>query len=101
MHRTSGIDFDPIYREAFVPLDGRLDHGETVGRCRPDARCLFVRRDAAWHEHDVRKVELGHDLLCNDHVPLMHGVEGPAEDPYSHVHLTARLTGSRTPSRRS
>ena len=56
-----------------------------------------MRRDAAWHEDDAPQVELGHDLLCDDHVPLMHRVEGTAEDPYPHAHLT----GSRIPSRRS
>ena len=47
-----------------------------------------MRRDAAWHENDLREVELGHDLLSDDHMPLMHGVEGPSEDPNSHAHLT-------------
>jgi hypothetical protein len=97
MHRTSGVDLHPVNAEAFVPLDSGLDHGKTVCRGSPDARRLFVRRDAARHKNDSRQIEFGHDLLRDDHVPLMHGVESPPEDPNPHAHLT----GSRTPSRRS
>lgn len=81
MHRTSGVDLHPVNAEAFVPLDSGLDHGKTVCRGSPDARRLFVRRDAARHKNDSRQIEFGNDLLRDDHVPLMHGVESPPKIP--------------------
>src|SRR5829696_8588735 len=97
IHGPPGLDLYTVHVELLVAPDGRLDHLEAVFGSSFDARGRLMWRRATGNKDHARKPQNLCYLLADNHVPVVYGVEGSAEDPYP---AQDTLTGIRTPPRR-
>ena len=86
IRRTFALQFDIADLEEFMVADGQFEHGQAVFSF--GWRNLFLERVYV-SRHEEHQVEIGllTDLLRQDEMSVVKGVEASAQDPYPLTHL--------------